>query len=167
MDTARKGDSVAMKIEVGVLWSCCGRAGGPWLCLVARRHASRSVGSHCRRRCYNGAYNNKATEAACMCSQPAPPPPPPRPPPTPPPPHPTPPHHHHHTHPTTPHHHHPPTHPPTHPPCLVVGFEPNPNSGPPRYPPPPPLLQATKPEEASRSYERHFDHHDELVSRIT
>ena len=29
------------------------------------------------------------------------------------------------------------------------------------------LPQATKPEEASRSYERHFDHRDELVSRIT
>ena len=28
-------------------------------------------------------------------------------------------------------------------------------------------LQSTKPEEASRSYERHFDHRDELVSRIT
>lgn len=32
---------------------------------------------------------------------------------------------------------------------------------------PPPTAQATKPEEASRSYERHFDHTDELVSRIT
>lgn len=28
-------------------------------------------------------------------------------------------------------------------------------------------VQSTKPEEASRSYERHFDHTDELVSRIT
>lgn len=35
-------------------------------------------------------------------------------------------------------------------------------SSPPSLPP-----QATKPEEASRSYERHFDHTDELVSRIT
>lgn len=30
-----------------------------------------------------------------------------------------------------------------------------------------PVVQATKPEEASRSYERHFDHRDELMSRIT
>ena len=28
-------------------------------------------------------------------------------------------------------------------------------------------LQSTKPEEASRMYDRHFDHKDELVSRIT
>ena len=37
--------------------------------------------------------------------------------------------------------------------------------------PPPPCsyycLQSTKPEEASRMYDRHFDHKDELVSRIT
>jgi hypothetical protein len=30
-----------------------------------------------------------------------------------------------------------------------------------------PPLQSTKPEEASRSYERHFDHRDELISRIS